>query len=181
MAVRVAQKEDLSVILAIYSHYVETTAYSFEYTPPTLEMFTERFFRITAQFPFFVYEENGEILGYTYADLPFERAAYAWCAEPSVYLRPDAKGRGIGRKLYEALEQALSAQGYRVLYAIITTSNTDSIAFHKRMGYRHLADFPDCGLKFNRWHGITWMEKRLNVVEMPTEKPKPYEQIVKIN
>ena len=179
LSVRVAQKEDIPAILSIYGPYVEETAYSFEYTAPGEEEFTKRFMRITRQFPFFVYEEEGQVLGYAYADLPFEREAYSWCAEPSVYLRPDARGRGIGKALYAALEEELTAQGYAVLYAIITTSNADSVAFHKAVGYRHLADFPACGLKFGRWEGITWMEKRLKSVEITTNKPVPYSQIVK--
>ena len=179
MVIRPATEQDLPAILEIYSHYVETTPYSFEYTPPTPEEFLARFRRISAQFPYFVCEAGGEVAGYAYADKPFERAAYAWCAEPSVYLRPDARGKGMGRALYEALEQALTLQGYHVLYAIITTSNAPSIAFHKALGYRHLAEFPDCGFKLGAWQGITWMEKRLKPVEMPTSKPVNYEEIVK--
>ena len=179
MSIRHAQLKDIPAILAIYGPYVEKTAYSFEYTAPTEEVFKERFLRITRQFPFFVYEEEGQVLGYAYAARPFARAAYAWCAEPSVYLRPEARGRGIGKALYAALEEALKTQGYLVLYAIITTSNENSIAFHKAMGYRHLADFPGCGFKLGSWHGITWMEKRLNFVETPTKMPASYPEIVK--
>lgn len=178
MSIRLATAKDIPSVLAIYGHYVEKTAYSFEYTAPTEKEFADRFLRITKQFPFFVYEEEGQVLGYAYADLPFERAAYKWCAEPSVYLRPDARGRGIGRALYDALEQALTAQGYVVLYAIVTTSNRDSIAFHKALGYSHLADFPACGFKFGRWEGITWLEKRLKSVELTTQDPIPFLKIV---
>lgn len=179
MPVRIARKEDIPAILAIYGPYVEETAYSFEYTVPGEREFAERFARITRQFPFFVYEEEGQVLGYAYADLPFEREAYSWCAEPSVYLKPEARGRGIGKALYAALEAALTAQGYCVLYAIITSSNEDSIAFHKALGYRHLAEFPACGFKLGRWEGITWMEKRVKSVEITTNKPVPYSKIVK--
>ena len=178
MAIRVAKKEDLKDILAIYGPYVENTAISFEYTVPSLETFTERFLRITKQFPFFVWEEEGKILGYAYADAPFERAAFSWCAEPSVYILKEARGKGIGKALYKALEETLKKQGYVVLYAIITTENEDSIAFHEALGYRHLADFPRCGFKFDYWYGVTWMEKKLQTVEMPTKMPVPFAEIV---
>ena len=179
MSIRLAQKKDIPAILSIYGPYVEETAYSFEYTVPGEEEFTERFERITQQFPFYVYEEDGQVVGYAYADLPFERAAYRWCAESSVYLRPEARGRGIGKALYAALEETLTAQGYAVLYAVITTSNEDSIAFHKAVGYRHLADFPQCGFKHGRWEGITWMEKRLKSVELTTKEPISFPLLVK--
>ena len=181
MAVRIANREDVPAMLAIYGPYVEQTAISFEYEVPTLAAFSARFDRITRQFPWLVWEEDGRILGYAYADAPFERAAFQWCAEPSVYLLPQARGRGIGRALYEALEKTLYAQGYRVLYAVVTDSNADSIAFHKALGYSRLAGFPDCGFKSGCWYGIVWLEKRLHFVEMPTDKPLPFWELVKNN
>lgn len=169
--IRMATEQDLPQILDIYRPYVEATAFSFEYEVPTQEEFLQRFRDITAQFPWLVWEEAGHILGYCYACLPFTRAAYRWCAEPSVYLAPQAQGRGIGRALYAVLEQLLTRQGYQVLYAIITSENKASRSFHAACGYTHLADFDRCGFKQGRWHGITWMEKRLNSVETPIDFP----------
>lgn len=173
MAIRHATIADLPRILEIYGPYVENTAISFEYTVPTLEAFTQRFLGITAQFPWLVWEEEGLILGYAYGSLPFERAAFQWSAEASIYLCPEAKGKGIGRALYAALEKLLQQQGYRKVYAIITTANDDSIAFHKAVGYRHTATMPDCGYKLGKWHGIVWMEKALNTWDAPSRTPIP--------
>jgi len=177
MSIRVATKRDIPAMLAIYRPFVEETAVSFEYVTPTEAEFTVRFLQITRQFPWLVWEEDGAVLGYAYAAAPFERAAFGWCAEPSIYLAPQIRGRGVGRQLYAALEQRLSQQGYQVLYAIITTDNTASVAFHQALGYRHLADFPDCGFKCGKWHGVTWMEKRLKPVEMPTDMPTAFPSI----
>ena len=171
MAIRHATLADLPRILEIYGPYVENTAISFEYTVPSLESFTQRFLGITAQFPWLVWEEEGCVLGYAYGSLPFERAAFQWSAEASIYLCPEAKGRGIGKALYAALEQLLQKQGYRKVYAIITTANDDSIAFHKAVGYRHTATMPDCGYKLGNWYGIVWMEKDLNSWSDPPCEP----------
>ena len=179
MAVRIAKVEDVPAILAIYAPYVEETAYTFEYTVPTMEEFTLRFQTITKQFPWLVWEEEGKVLGYAYACAPFERAAFAWCAEPAIYLCPEARGRGIGSALYETLEKYLKQQGYVVSYALITTSNTGSVAFHEAMGYQKTAFLPNCGFKHQGWHGIIWMEKRLNTVEMPTTMPIAFPKLVK--
>ena len=176
--IRIATEADLPAMLAIYAPYVLTTTYSFEYEVPTESAFLQRFRSCTRQFPWLVWEENGEVLGYAYGSAPFERAAYAWCAESSIYLRPDAQGRGIGGKLYRVLEQLLRKQGYQTLYAIVTQENTGSLQFHSRVGFAHLATFPRCGYKFGRWNGVVWMEKPLEIVESPGNSPMPWSVLV---
>lgn len=179
MAIRFAREADLPQILAIYAPYVTGTTFSFEYEVPSLDVFTQRFLNITTQFPWLVWEEDGLILGYAYASSPFARAAYQWCCEPSIYLLPRVQGRGIGKKLYTVLETLLRMQGYQLSYAIITSENTASLAFHKAMGYSHLADFPGCGFKHGRCLGITWLQKRLNAVEIPSKAPVNVSFVVK--
>lgn len=181
MSIRFATVEDIPQILGIYAPYVTGTTVSFEYEVPSLEAFTRRFELITAQFPWLVWEEGGQILGYAYGSAPFERAAYRWCAEPSIYLAPQAQGKGIGRRLYETLEDLLQRQGYRLLYAIITSENKASLAFHETLGYRHLAHFPGCGYKFGRSLGITWMEKSLPVVDISSIFPVSWREVVEFD
>ena len=175
---RIATEKDIPEILDIYAPYVLNSTATFEYDVPCRKEFLQRFFTITAQFPWLVWEEEGRILGYAYASAPFERAAFRWCAEPSVYLRPEAQGRDIARKLYTALEWILEKQGYQVLYALITDENHPSLRFHEKMGYRQMVRFPDCGFKFDRWLGLIWMEKRLKIVHSPSAFPKPWLSIV---
>lgn len=176
--IRIATEKDIPAMLEIYAPYVENTTYSFEYTPPTLEQFTTRFRKYTAQCPWLVWEEDGAVLGYAYGSLPFERMAYSWCAEVSIYLMPRAHGRGIGRQLYRAVEEVLWRQGYRIIYALITSENTASLAFHEKVGYSYCAQFPGCGIKFGRSLGVIWMEKRSESVELPTATPFPWIDIV---
>lgn len=178
MAICKALEADLPQILSIYTHYVTNSTYSFEYAPPSIEVFTQRFQEITQQFPWLVWEENGQILGYAYASTLFSRDAYSWCAQTSVYLRPEVQRKGIGRKLYKTLENILQQQGYQVAYAIITEENKGSVAFHEAMGYHLLAQFPRCGFKHGKWLGIIWMEKRLNFVDSPSQKPTNAEVFV---
>lgn len=179
MGIRIATEEDLDQILSIYGPYVQNTTISFEYEIPSMEEFRARFQDITKQFPWLVWEEKGIIAGYSYACAPFTRAAYRWCAEPSIYLRPEYHGKGIGRKLYNALEALLRMQGYRLSYAIITTENTASLAFHRAMGYRHLATFSHCAYKHGKCLGIVWMEKRLFSDEMSSKPPISFSSFVK--
>ena len=176
--IRPATEKDVPEILEIYAPYVENTTVSFEYDVPCRRIFLQRFYDITAQYPWLVWEEDGRILGYAYASAPYSRAAFAWCAEPSIYLREEAKGRGIGKKLYTVLEKLLDLQGYHMLYALITAENTASIRFHEKNGYKFSVEFPNCGYKFGRWLGLVWMEKTIKIVQSPSGFPMPYSAIV---
>lgn len=173
--IRLATVRDVPGILEIYAPYVRQTTITFEYEVPALEAFTRRFLDITRDFPWLVWEEDGVISGYAYASLPFERAAYRWCCEPSIYLAPQAQGRGIAGALYAALEALLQAMGYQVSYAIITGENSRSLAFHKRFGYTPCGKFCRSGFKFGRWLDVEWLEKRLNSVETPSNFPMSWE------
>ena len=179
--IRIATEADVPAMLAIYAPYILTTTYTFEYEVPAREEFLNRFRAVTAQFPWLVWEEAGKILGYAYGSLPFGRAAYRWCAASSIYLAPQAQGRGIGRKLYRALEAILTEQGYRKTYAIITSDNPGSLGFHAHTGFRFLAEFPDCGIKFNKLYSVVWMEKALKFAEIPELFPKSVDQIVNVD
>ena len=169
--IRIATEKDISAMLDIYPPYVENTTYSFEYDVPCRITFTRRFFDHIAQFPWLVWEEKGEVLGYAYAGAPWERAGYRWCAEVSVYLSEKIHRKGVGRALYARLEEILTAQGYRMVYAVITSENQASIAFHAACGYRVTAEFQNCGFKHGRWLGVTWMEKELNTDFVPQSFP----------
>ena len=177
--IRAAEKADVPAMLAIYAPYVLETTVTFEYAVPTLSEFEDRFSTVTEKLPWLVWEEKGVVLGYAYASLPFTRAAYAWCAEPSIYLRSDARGRGIGKRLYAALEAILLELGYVVSYAIITGENAPSLAFHYALGYRKCGELVNSGQKFGRWLDVYWLEKRLNSVETPRNSPIPWKEFSK--
>ena len=176
--IRIATEADLPQMLAIYAPYIENTTVTFEYNVPTVAEFLERFRRITARFPWLVWEEAGKILGYAYGSAPFERDAYRWCAEDSIYLLPEAQGKGIGTKLCLALEKVLFYQGYRRIYALITGENKNSITFHKKLGYTLRSELPDAGFKFGRWIGVVWMDKCANFVDFPSNFPTDWSAIM---
>ena len=179
--IRIATEADVPEILAIYAPYIKNTTVTFEYNVPTEEAFLERFRTVTEQFPWLVWEEDGRILGYAYGSAPFERDAYRWCAEDSVYLLPEARGRGIGRALCTALEKILFYQGHRRIYAIIASENRDSVTFHEKLGYKFRGELPDAGWKFNRWVGIIWMDKEAHFVDSPSNFPRSWGAIMQDN
>ena len=176
--IRLATTRDVPAILEIYTPYVLNTTHTFEYVPPTQEEFLQRFASITEKFPWLVWEEKGKIAGYAYASLPFHRAAYSWSCEVSIYLAPEHHGKGIGKKLYAALESILYKLGYQVIYSVITEENRGSIAFHEKVGYRYIATLPGCGIKFGKRLGIVWMEKRSDFVDIPSDFPLDWRSFV---
>ena len=179
--IRIATESDVPAMLAIYAPYIENTTITFEYNVPSEEEFLTRFREITAQFPWLVWEEEGKVLGYAYGSAPFARDAYRWCAEDSIYLCPEAQGRGIGRRLCTALEKVLFYQGYRRIYALITAENFTSLTFHEKLGYTKRGDFPDAGFKFGRWIGVIWMDKCANFVEFPSNFPRSFQSLMQDN
>lgn len=171
MRLRLAGIADLPAMLDIYRPHVEAGTASFEYETPSPAAFEARFCAITADFPWYAAEEDGEIAGFAYASRPFERAAYQWDAELSVYVADAYRGHGVGRRLYERLERDLARMGYVNAYALITKENGASVAFHERLGYRFMAEMPDAGYKFGRWLSVVWYAKTLR--DAPDPGPAP--------
>ena len=177
MAIRRVRTQDIPAMLEIYRYFVEQTAVSFEYTLPRREVFGQRVAEHVAEYPWLVWEENGQVLGYAYAGRAFERAAYSWCAEISCYLDASVRGKGIGRALYERIEEILRKQGCRKVFAVVTSANEASVAFHKALGYRQTAVFPKVGFKLGAWYDVIWLEKQLCDYGAPEEFPRVWEEV----
>ena len=186
ITIRDAVLEDGAHILDIYDYYTTHTAISFEWETPSLEEFQERMRRIMRRYPYLVAEQGGKIQGYAYAGPFVGRAAYDWCCELTIYLDPDARKCGIGRMLYEALEQRLKAMGILNLYACIGYPEQEdeyltknSADFHAHLGFQEVGCFHNCGYKFNRWYHMIWMEKIIGAYEGNQPPVKPYPELKK--
>lgn len=159
--VTVATGDDAEKLLEIYRPYVLNTPITFEYDVPTVAEFTNRIITTLERYPYLIAKVDEKIVGYAYTS-PFKsRAAYQWAVETSIYVDVDYKGNGIGKALYDKLEEITKQQNIINLYACITAGNPQSIAFHKHFGYQQTAYFTNCGYKFNQWHDVLWMEKML--------------------
>ncbi|NQN51190.1 N-acetyltransferase [Streptococcus suis] len=159
--IRNAQVEDAANLVAIYAPYVEKTAITFETQVPAVEDFANRIEKTLKKFPYLVAVEEGKIVGYAYASTYYARAAYDWTVELSVYVQKEARGKGIGNLLYTALEEELTARGFKNFLACIALPNPASIALHEKRGYQQVAHFKKVGYKFGTWHDIVWLQKSL--------------------
>ncbi len=175
--IRKASVIDAPALLEIYAPYVEKTAITFEYTVPTVSEFEDRIRNVLKKFPYLVAERTGTIVGYAYAHPFHERAAFGWSVETSIYIDKHLRHTGIGKRLYNALEDILKKQGVLNLNASIAYPEKEdrhltrnSVEFHEHLGYKKVAEFHKCGYKFNRWYNMVWMEKFLGE---HTENMKP--------
>lgn len=164
--VRFAKLTDAQDLLAIYEPYVLHTAITFEYIVPDVDDFTNRIRTIQRKFPYIVAESEDGILGYAYASSFHSRAAYDWCVETSIYVDQTKKKQGIGKILYNTLENILKEMNIYNVNACIGCPEQDdeyltrnSISFHEHLGYSLVGEFHKCGYKFDRWYNMVWMEK----------------------
>ena len=166
ISIRFAKPEDAKELLKIYAYYVTDTAISFETEVPSEEEFKLRIEEVLKSYPFIVACKDDEILGYAYLHSFVGRKAYELSAETTIYLNPDKKKMGIGKKLYSVLEDIAKAQNITNLYSCIgyvdkedEYLNNNSVQFHEHTGFRMVGKFENCGHKFGRWYHMVWMEK----------------------
>ena len=180
--IRTATVEDAEKLLEIYAYYIKNTAVTFEYEVPSVEEFRERISHILEHYPYFVAENKGEIIGYSYAGRFHLRAAFGWDVEMTVYLNQKVRRAGVGRQLYALMEEVLREQGVvRAISLIVKPedeySDYNSIQFHEKMGYTIAGTLHFSGYKFNRWYHMTTLEKFIGEHESKMEAIKPYKAV----
>jgi L-amino acid N-acyltransferase YncA len=159
--IRPSREQDLPAITAIYAHHVLHGTGTFETTPPSdADMAARRADVLAKGLPYLVLEEDGQVLGFAYCQWFKPRPAYRFSAEDSIYLHPQAAGRGLGRALLQELTTRADACGIRKLIAVIGDSaNAASIGVHRAVGFTHAGMITSCGWKFERWLDIVLMER----------------------
>ncbi len=169
LSIRTARPKDAERLVAVYAPYVLNTAITFEYEVPTVAEFGTRMAQTLHQYPYIVAEEDQRILGYAYAGTFIGRPAYDWSVETLISVEQGNRGRGIGGKLHQALENILREMHILNLNACIAHPEIEdeyltrsSVAFHRHLGYRWVGEFHRCGYKFGRWYNMVWMEKILS-------------------
>lgn len=161
--IRPSTDADLGAITEIYAHHVQHGTGTFETTPPTAaEMATRRADVLAKGLPWLVLEDAGEVLGFAYGNWFKPRPAYRFSVEDSIYMAPQACGKGLGRALLAELLAALERAGVRKVMAVIGDSaNAGSIGVHTALGFEQAGVIASCGWKFDRWLDIVLMQRSL--------------------
>jgi L-amino acid N-acyltransferase YncA len=164
MIIRPAAAADSEALAAIYGHHVLHGFGTFEEAPPPpAEMERRRQAVADRGLPYLAAEQDGRVLGFAYAG-PFRpRAAYRFTVEDSVYIAPDAVGKGVGRAVLSAVLEACGQMGLRQVVAVIGDSgNAASIGLHRALGFEQTGVGRSLGFKHGRWVDIVHMQKPLN-------------------
>jgi phosphinothricin acetyltransferase len=163
--IRSSQDQDLAAITAIYEHHVLHGTGTFEVDPPSQEdMRTRRADVLSKGLPYLVAADGEQVLGFAYCNWFKPRPAYKFSAEDSIYISPEAQGKGLGRALLAELSAHAEKAGVRKLIAVIGDSaNTGSIGLHLSVGFHHVGTLKSCGWKFNQWLDVVMMEKTIGL------------------
>jgi L-amino acid N-acyltransferase YncA len=174
--IRTARLSDATAIQAIYAPFCLPDAFaSFEYVPPDVSEMKLRMEAVQISLPWLVFEESDKVLGYAFASQYQVRAAYGWSVSVSVYLAAEARGRGVGKRLYAALFGILRELGYFNAYAGITLPNPGSVALHESMGFTQVGLTPKVGYKGGAWHDVLLLGLQLQEHVLAPPPPKKFD------
>jgi phosphinothricin acetyltransferase len=159
MEIRAAEPADLPALLEIYNEAVANTTASWDYDPWTPVEHADWYaHKAESGFPLLVGVEDGEVLGYaTYGEF-HSKIGYASTREHSVYLRPSARGKGLGRTLMVALIVAARADGVHTLIGLLSADNEASLRLHTRLGFVEVGRLCEVGRKFGRWLDLVYVQ-----------------------
>lgn len=163
MQVRPATEDDLEAINDIYNHYVAETHITFDDEPMTMEARREWFshYAATGRHRLLVAAEGKTVIGYASSSRFRPKPGYLTSVETSIYLAPEATGKGAGRKLYDWLFKAIEGEDLHRAYAGIALPNPASVSLHEELGFKRVALFSEQGRKFGRYWDVAWFEKPL--------------------
>jgi phosphinothricin acetyltransferase len=162
--IRSARESDLERLTQIYNYYVINTPITFDLEPLSVAERCEWFRHYSASGPhrLLIAETDGLVVGYVTSSRFRPKAAYETSVETSIYLAPEATGRGMGTDLYAALFTALAEEDVHRAYAGVTLPNTASTALHRKVGFRSIGVYREVGRKFGKYWDVEWFEKPLD-------------------
>ena len=162
MLIRKAEITDVPTITEIYNEAILTTLATFDLEPKSVEERTAWFRSHDERFPILVAVEEGKVVGWASLTRWSDKRAYDVTAETSFYVLSDCRGRGIGRKLKEAIIEEARRLGFHSLLARVTETSLESIHLNEEAGFVHVGTLKEVGEKFGRLLNVHMMQKILD-------------------
>jgi phosphinothricin acetyltransferase len=158
---------------------VRDTFISFETEPPSALTMAERIDATQRRHPWLVATAGDEVTGYAYASDHRPRDAYRWSVDVTAYVAEAARGKGVGRRLYNSLIPMLRAQGFRGAFAGIALPNDASVGLHEAAGFQALGLYKDVGFKLGAWRDVGWWRLELSNDGAQPSEPMTFPQLCK--
>ncbi|MGJ8636715.1 MAG: GNAT family N-acetyltransferase [Phycisphaerales bacterium] len=175
MQIRPTQPEDVASITALLNHEIVQGVAHFGTEPIEQTEISEQLKSAGDQFPWYSAFDGDEFLGFCKSAPWSPRGGYTWTAEITIYLMPQARGRGIGKKLYSKLLSTLKAQRFQVIVAGVSEPNPASVALHTSIGMEQTGYNTRMGFKHGKWIDVSYYQMILG------EQPNPPEPILSIS
>ena len=160
--IRAAILADLPAITAIYNEAILTTTATFDTEPKTLEERTAWLKGHDERHPVMVAVMGNDVVGWACLSKWSDRPAYDGTAETSFYVAAEHRGRGIGRKLKEAIIAEARRLGFHTLIARVAEGSEASRRLNERAGFVHVGTLKEVGRKFGRWLDVDVMQLMLD-------------------
>lgn len=149
---------DAPALADIYTPYIRDTIITFEEEPVSVAEMGARIAKVTATYPWLVWEEDGAVLGYAYASTWRARHAYRFAVETTIYLAQGHHGKGRGAALYRALLAELKQRGFHSALGCLGLPNEPSVRLHEKLGFRKVGHMTEAGWKFGAWVDVGFWE-----------------------
>lgn len=180
--VRDATVSDAPAITEIYTHYVNTSVATLAEKAPSLAQTAAQIQQTRSpavDLPYVVatVTASGPVCGYAYAAPWNDRAGYRPAAADSVYIHPDAQGRGIGRRLLEALVQRLVVSSTKTQLLAAMSVPPGQVAetlaagrLHARMGFKCVGRLEKVGFKFGQVLDVATYQLDLDAIRQAQQQ-----------
>lgn len=157
--IRLIEEKDYQAVYEICCWYVENTVYNLDWSCPTKEEFIQGI-KENTDFPFYVSEVDGEVIGYGTAHHYKAKLGYEFDVDMTIYFR-QGNHHGEAARMMEQLYETLSRQHVCTAVSCITGENEPSLRFHKKQGFIIFGELEDAAYKDGRWVDVVWMKKTL--------------------
>lgn len=163
MPIRPFALDDCGPAAELSNYFIEHTAVHFGTDPQDAAYFEKLWKDTRDRYPWVTATlDDGTFAGFAKAGMWRERAAYNWTPEVSIYMVPEARGKGLGKALYRALLDELRLRGFHSAIGGATLPNEASARLHESVGFVHVGTVKHAGWKFGAWHDVGFWQVMLS-------------------
>ncbi len=162
--IRAGTMSDIESITDIFNYYIEHTNARFEEKPLSYQDRQQWFAQFSegSKHQIYVALEHSRLIGFACSQPYRACSAFDDTVEVTVYLMPEAAGKGYGTKLYSRLFSAIKAQGVHRALSGIALPNQASVTLHKHFGFHEVGIFDAYAKKNGQYISSMWLEKKFN-------------------